>query len=103
MGILYRCNGKSRPWLRPESRERRMPMRVVSSLFSNLVQYARRMNPNLPAVLTALFLASTLAHDAQAVPTPPNNSCQLKSAKGEIHHVIYIQFDNTHFRRDNPN
>jgi hypothetical protein len=29
--------------------------------------------------------------------------CQLKSAKGDIKHVIYIQFDNTHFRRDNPN
>jgi hypothetical protein len=29
--------------------------------------------------------------------------CQLNSAKGNIKHVIYIQFDNTHFRRDNPN
>jgi len=31
------------------------------------------------------------------------NTCQLKSAKGNIKHVIYIQFDNTHFTRDNPN
>lgn len=30
------------------------------------------------------------------------NGCQLNSAKNSIHHVIYIQFDNTHFRRDNP-
>jgi hypothetical protein len=30
-------------------------------------------------------------------------ACQLKSAKGDIKHVIYIQFDNTHFRRDNAN
>ncbi|HLI05527.1 MAG TPA: hypothetical protein VKV40_03060 [Ktedonobacteraceae bacterium] len=29
--------------------------------------------------------------------------CQLNSAKGNIQHVIYIQFDNTHFTRDNPN
>ena len=29
--------------------------------------------------------------------------CQLNSAKGNIHHVIYVQFDNTHFSRDNPN
>jgi hypothetical protein len=36
--------------------------------------------------------------DASADPT-----CQLNSAKGNIKHVIYIQFDNTHFRRDNPN
>jgi hypothetical protein len=29
--------------------------------------------------------------------------CQLNSAKGTIQHVIYVQFDNTHFTRDNPN
>jgi hypothetical protein len=27
----------------------------------------------------------------------------LNSAKGQIKHVIYIQFDNVHFTRDNPN
>jgi hypothetical protein len=31
------------------------------------------------------------------------SACQLKSPKGGIKHIIYIQFDNTHFRRDNPN
>jgi hypothetical protein len=31
------------------------------------------------------------------------SGCQLKSAKGAIKHVIYIQFDNTHLTRDNPN
>ena len=31
------------------------------------------------------------------------NTCQLNSAKGNIQHVIYVQFDNTHFTRDNPN
>ena len=30
-------------------------------------------------------------------------SCQLNSAKGQIQRVIQIQFDNTHFTRDNPN
>ncbi len=34
--------------------------------------------------------------------TTATNSCQLKSPKGAIQHVIYVQFDNTHFRRDNP-
>jgi hypothetical protein len=29
--------------------------------------------------------------------------CRLGSANGKIQHVIYIQFDNTHFRRDVPN
>ena len=33
-----------------------------------------------------------------------SSSCQLNSeGGGQIQHVIYIQFDNTHFRRDNPN
>src|SRR5438093_10555505 len=31
------------------------------------------------------------------------DGCQLQSANGQIKHVIYLQFDNTHFRRDNPN
>jgi hypothetical protein len=37
------------------------------------------------------------------VAAAPTSGCQLNSAKGNIKHVIYIQFDNTHFRRDNPN
>jgi arylsulfatase A-like enzyme len=32
-----------------------------------------------------------------------NGSCQLQSAGGEVKHVIYIQFDNVHLRRDIPN
>ena len=32
-----------------------------------------------------------------------HGTCQLKSPKGAIQHVIYVQFDNTHFRRDNAN
>jgi len=31
------------------------------------------------------------------------SGCQLNSAKGNVKHVIYVQFDNTHFTRDNPN
>jgi hypothetical protein len=31
------------------------------------------------------------------------DGCNLNSAHGDIKHVIYIQFDNVHFRRDNPN
>jgi len=31
------------------------------------------------------------------------SSCQFNSAQGKIQHVIYIQFDNTHLMRDNPN
>src|SRR5919201_6922916 len=41
------------------------------------------------------------AHRAASFTTA--SGCQLNSAHGNIQHVIYIQFDNTHFRRDNPN
>ena len=29
--------------------------------------------------------------------------CQLNSPSGKITHVVYIEFDNVHFTRDNPN
>jgi hypothetical protein len=32
-----------------------------------------------------------------------SNACELNSAHNSIQHVIYIQFDNTHFLRDNSN
>ena len=31
------------------------------------------------------------------------NGCKLNSPSGSVKHVIYIQFDNVHFMRDNPN
>jgi len=31
------------------------------------------------------------------------STCPLNSPSGRIKHVIYVQFDNTHFVRDNPN
>src|SRR5204863_7231283 len=31
------------------------------------------------------------------------SSCQLGNRSGQIKHVIYLQFDNTHFRRDRSN
>jgi hypothetical protein len=40
---------------------------------------------------------------ASAAPASAGNACQLNSPKNNIKHVIYVQFDNTHFRRDNPN
>src|SRR5437870_4998433 len=55
------------------------------------------------ASVTIGLLLSLFIPTVMAAPSPAASSCQLKSAKGGIHHVIYIQFDNTHFRRDNPN
>ncbi|HEX9331920.1 MAG TPA: hypothetical protein VF896_08545, partial [Anaerolineales bacterium] len=42
-----------------------------------------------------------LPSGAFAAPASVAGSCQLNSPKGNINHVIYIQFDNTHFLRDN--
>src|SRR5438552_1193566 len=56
-------------------------------------------------VLTITLLAVALGFAAYpAVRTHAATSgCQLNSARGNIQHVINIQFDNTHFTRDNPN
>jgi len=43
------------------------------------------------------LLAAATASNAEAA------GCQLKSAGGQIKHVVYITFDNVHLRRDNPN
>jgi len=48
-------------------------------------------------VMLGLFLAPS------STAVAANNSCQLNSFHNNVKHVIYIQFDNTHFRRDNPN
>jgi hypothetical protein len=46
-------------------------------------------------------LAAASAQTPSSTPAP-SGQCQLLSANG-AKHVIYIQFDNTHSRRDNPN
>jgi hypothetical protein len=47
----------------------------------------------------ALPAAPPAVITARAAPS----GCRLNSADGAIQHVIYLQFDNVHFRRDNPN
>jgi len=49
------------------------------------------------------FAAPVAAAPAPPAPSPAGDGCMLNSARGEIQHVIHIQFDNVHFRRDNPN
>ena len=66
----------------------------------------------LPRRLGALIAAAALATSAiAAVPltgarssvAKATSTCDLQSAGDHVQHVIYIQFDNTHFRRDDPN
>src|ERR1700747_3629521 len=46
--------------------------------------------------LVAGLLTAGLASPAKA-------QCQLNSPTGKIKHVVYVEFDNVHFTRDNPN
>src|SRR5262245_14129139 len=60
----------------------------------------------LVALIIACLAAAALATAAQPgrldKKPPAAADCQLGD-KGKIKHVIYLQFDNVHFRRDNPN
>ena len=59
----------------------------------------------LVACLVATGFAAARVQPSGNAPTRTlaASDCQLKSAKGNIKHVIYIVFDNVHFERDNPN
>ncbi|HEX8968620.1 MAG TPA: hypothetical protein VF937_12110 [Chloroflexota bacterium] len=51
--------------------------------------------------LAVFLIASSAAVPTSAAQTPA--ACRLGSPAGTIQHVIYLQFDNVHFTRDNPN
>jgi hypothetical protein len=51
----------------------------------------------MPASLAGIASVSVSA------PAAASGSCLANSAGGAIKHVIYLQFDNTHFNRDRPN
>jgi hypothetical protein len=50
--------------------------------------------------LLALSAVALAASPAVAAPPRPAGGCRLSPG---VQHVVYIQFDNTHFRRDNAN
>ena len=64
--------------------------------FSQLRAHALRP---IQHVAPLAIVAAALLLPVQALAA---GSCHLNSARGDIQHVIYIQFDNTHLRRDNP-
>src|SRR6266850_4230515 len=72
-----------------------------------LQESARHVRGTILKVVGVLAIVGLLVAlptpDATAAPTPATSDCRLASPKGGIQHVIYIQFDNTHFLRDNPN
>jgi hypothetical protein len=60
----------------------------------------------LAALATALAATAVVAGPALADSTTvqsADSNCRLDPAHQDIKHVIYLQFDNVHFTRDNPN
>jgi hypothetical protein len=70
---------------------------------------------SLAAIAALALVLAPAAPGLNAAPAPAKTpaplsddgdnggGCRLNSAHGDIQHVIVIQFDNVHFRRDNPN
>ena len=48
-------------------------------------------------------LAAFLAAEAAPAHATTGTACQLKANGNGVKHVVYLQFDNVHLRRDNPN
>src|SRR6185312_1760759 len=56
-----------------------------------------------PAVLAAVLATSGAAIGGGTVGVAAPQTCQISSPVGNVSHVVYLQFDNTHYNRDNPN
>jgi hypothetical protein len=59
--------------------------------------------PAAPAALAAPAAAAGLAAPAGSGHAAGTASCTLGASGSSIKHVIYLQFDNVHYTRDNPN
>jgi hypothetical protein len=55
-----------------------------------------------PVLLAGATLVAASAA-AEAAAAPVQASCHFKSAGNKIKRIVYLQFDNVHLRRDNPN
>src|SRR5579864_1319565 len=59
--------------------------------------------PTIVMMMLSVIAVPSQSMAAQAsLGTPPTSTCTL-GPQGNIKHVIYIQFDNVHFTRDNLN
>ena len=61
----------------------------------------RRMLSGVAALGTVAALAAAVQAPAQA--RQPDGGCTLGTPGNPVQHVIYLQFDNVHLTRDNPN
>lgn len=75
-------------------------LQVLTKAVKNLGH--RKLQGQVFAVIFLLTF-SVVAMSLPTIPAFADSGCQLDSAKGQIKHVIYLQFDNVHLTRDNPN
>src|SRR5215469_17814942 len=54
-------------------------------------------------VLSVPASASVSPGAAGRTPAPATATCALGPSGSSVKHVIYLQFDNVHYTRDNPN
>ena len=52
---------------------------------------------------SAVALCSFVLPQHAVAQTAPSASCKLGTAAHPLQHIVYLQFDNVHLRRDNPN
>ena len=64
--------------------------------------FGRSMARLLPLALLAASAAGFGSITA-AAPAAAASGCQLQSANSAVKHLVYLQFDNTHFNQDRPN
>jgi hypothetical protein len=65
-----------------------------------------RLSARFVALVICLGSGALVPAVALALPdtaSAATSTCRLRGPAGPVSHVIYIQFDNVHFRRDNPN
>lgn len=88
--------------------------KALGRLRKNSIHLSARLRQGLAVAVAIAFIFAPVVSgplavraEAKAISLSPvtavDPSCTLQSAHGQIQHVIYIQFDNTHFTRDNPN
>jgi hypothetical protein len=77
-----------------------MKRRILQPVRSGRTRKRALLGGLLIALVAAIASAAGIGVRGADASAP---TCQLQSAGGKIKHVIYIQFDNTHFLRDNPN
>src|SRR5438309_585580 len=65
-----------------------------------MLERIRRASRLALSIVAVCLVGATVAPASAAQPRP---ACQLGKPVGSVQHVIYLQFDNVHFDRDNPN